>query len=189
MAATATPQRVDAPPHPRRGYPRVDAGNGMVLFVAAGILCLHVLDDNLLQPQPGTEAADHLVSGLVSIALLLGIATNYPRLCAGARAAWELTVGLFGVVMGASEAGYYSLTEGPSGDDFTGLLAIPAGLTLIATGTITQWTTRRTDDPRARRYLRRLLLALGGVATAYLVLFPLSLSYVFTHSARAGVPR
>lgn len=60
------------------------------------------------------------------IALLLGIATNYPRLRAGARAAWELTVGLLGVAMGASEAGYYSLTEGPSGDDFTGLLAIPA---------------------------------------------------------------
>jgi uncharacterized protein len=189
VAVTATPQRVDAPPHPRRGGQRVDTGSAIAFFVAAGILCLHVLDDNFLQPQPGTEAGDHLVSGLVPIALLLGIATIYPRLRAGARAASALTVGLFGVVMGASEAGYYSLAEGPSGDDFTGLLAIPAGLTLIAIGTITLWTSRRTDDHPARRYLRRLLLALGGVAAAYLLLFPLSLSYVFTHAARAGVPR
>ena len=99
-----------------------------------------------------------------------------------------LTIGLFGVVMGASEAGYYTLAEGPSGDDFTGLLAIPAGLTLIAIGTITLWTTRRTDDRLFRRYLRRLLLGLGGVAAAYVLLLPLLLSYVFTHAARAGVP-
>ena len=187
MAATATPQRIDAPPHPRRGGSCDEAGSAIAFSVGAGILCLHVLDDNFLQPQPGTGAADHLLSGLVPIALLLGVATIYPRLRAGARAASALTIGLFGVVMGASEAGYYSLAEGPSGDDFTGLLAIPAGLTLIAIGAITLWTSRRTDN-LARRYVRRLLLALGGVAAAYLLLLPLSLSYVFTHAARVGVP-
>ena len=85
MAATATPQRIDAPPHPRRGGPRDESGSAIAFFVATGILCLHVLDDNFLQPQPGTAAADHLLSGLVPIALLLGIATIYPRLRAGAR--------------------------------------------------------------------------------------------------------
>lgn len=45
------------------------------------------------------------------------------------------------------------------------------------------------DEPLPRRYLRRLLLTAGGLLAAYLVVFPLSLSYVFTHSARAGVPR
>ena len=146
MAATATPQRIDAPPHPRRGGPRDESGSAIAFFVATGILCLHVLDDNFLQPPPGTNAADHLLSGLVPIVLLLGIANIYPRLRAGVRGISALTIGLFGVVMGASEAGYYTLAEGPSGDDFTGLLAIPAGLTLIAIGTITLWTTRRTDD-------------------------------------------
>ncbi len=188
MAATATPQRIHAPPHPRRGGPRDESGSAIAFFVATGILCLHVLDDNFLQPPPGTNAADHLLSGLVPIVLLLGIANIYPRLRAGVRGISALTIGLFGVVMGASEAGYYTLAEGPSGDDFTGLLAIPAGLTLIAIGTITLWTTRRTDDRLVRRYLRRLLLGLGGVAAAYVLLLPLLLSYVFTHAARAGVP-
>jgi uncharacterized protein len=137
MAATATPRRIHAPPHPRRGDPRDEVGSAIAFFVLAGILCLHVLDDNFLQPQPGTDAVDHLLSGLLPIALLLAVATIYPRVRAGARAAVALTIGLFGVVMGVSEAGYYSLARGPSGDDFTGLLAIPAGLILIAIGTIT----------------------------------------------------
>ena len=188
MATTVAPQRNVAPPRPRRGGARDQLASAIAVFAAVGILCLHVLDDNFLQPQPGTNAADHFVSGLVPLAILLGIATIYPRMRAGARATSALTIGLFGVVMGASEAGYYTLARGPSGDDFTGLLAIPAGLTLIAIGAITLWTTRRTDDHLARRYLRRLLLTSGGVAAAYLLLFPLLLSYVFTHAARAGVP-
>jgi uncharacterized protein len=189
VAATVAPQRIDAPPRPRRGVPRDHSASAIAFFVAVSILCLHVLDDNFLQPQPGTNAADHVVSGLVPVAILVGIATIYPRMRAGARAISALTIGLFGVVMGASEAGYYTLARGPSGDDFTGLLAIPAGLTLIAIATITLWTSRRTDEHLARRYLRRLLLAVGGVVAAYLLLFPLLLSYVFTHAARASVPR
>ena len=39
-----------------------------------------------------------------------------------------------------------------------------------------------------RRYLRRVLQTAVAVVVAYVVLFPLALSYVFTHSARALVP-
>ena len=41
---------------------RTEAG---LARVALGIATLHVVDDNFLQPQPGTSAADHLVGGLV----------------------------------------------------------------------------------------------------------------------------
>lgn len=34
-----------------------------VLIIAAGVAALHVADDSFLQPQPGTSAGDHLVSG------------------------------------------------------------------------------------------------------------------------------
>jgi hypothetical protein len=43
------------------------------------------------------------------------------------RGTLAIYVGLFGVVMGVGEAGYYTRENGPSGDDYTGLLAIPAG--------------------------------------------------------------
>jgi uncharacterized protein len=86
---------------------------------AVGAIALHVLDDNFLQPQPGTSAADHLVSGLVPLAALLGFAAAYPRLRAGVRAVIAIPLGLLAIVAGVGEAGYYSLHGGPSGDDWS----------------------------------------------------------------------
>ena len=37
-------------------------------------VALHIVDDNFLQPEPGTSAADHLASGLVPIAVLAALA-------------------------------------------------------------------------------------------------------------------
>src|SRR5205823_14220910 len=144
----------------------------------------HVLDDNFVQPQPGTSAGDHLVSGLVPAGVLIGAVAAYPHLRAGLRAALALTLGILGITIGAGEAGYYSLQVGPSGDDYTGLLAIPAGALLVGIGATTLWRTRRRDDSLPRRYLRRLLILLAAAVVFVFFLFPLSLSYVFTHVSR-----
>ncbi len=90
--------------------------------------------------------------------------------------------------MGAGEAVYYSLAVGPSGDDYTGFLALAAGLLLIGVGATTLWRTRRTRGRLSRRYLRRLLLAVAALVATYFLVLPLTLSYVFTHAARAVVP-
>jgi fermentation-respiration switch protein FrsA (DUF1100 family) len=158
-----------------------------VVRVAIGVIALHVADDNFLQPQPGTSAADHFVSGLVPLAVLGLAVWMYPRLRAGSRAIIALTLGLFGVVAGV-EGVYYTTKGGPSGDDFTGLLAIPAGLVLLCLGIVTLWRSRRTDDSRLWRYLRRSLLFVSGIVIVYLVMFPLSFAYVVTHTARGFVP-
>jgi uncharacterized protein len=163
--------------------------NGAAIARAAiAVIALHVLDDNLLQPQPGTSARDHLVSAVVPLAVLIALAVAYPRLRAGLQAAIAILAGLFGIVAGACEAGYYSLQVGPSGDDYTGFLALGAGLLLVGLGAATLWTSRRRDDPLARRYLRRFLQTALAAVGAYVVVFPLALSYVFTHAARAEVP-
>jgi hypothetical protein len=159
----------------------------VLVRAAIGIVALHVLDDNFLQPQPGTSAPDHLVSGLVPLAALGLAAWGYPRVRAGAGATIALLVGLFGIVLGI-EGIYYTAEVGPSGDDFTGLLAAAAGLLLLGVGLLTLWRTRRRDDSRRRRYIRRGLLALGALAALYVVVVPFALSYVFTHTARAFVP-
>src|SRR6266550_8989898 len=159
-----------------------------VALAALAVIAVHLLDDNYIQPEPGTTAADHLVSGLVPLAALLAFASAYPRLRAGLRAAIAIPLGVLGIVAGVGEAGYYSLQVGPSGDDYTGLLTIPAGLLLAGLGAATLWTSRRTNDRLHRRYPRRLLLTAAAVMGGYVVLFPLALSYVFTHSARAVVP-
>ena len=155
--------------------------------LALGIAALHVVDDNFLQPQPGTSAADHLAGGLVQTGLLVLFAWAYPRLRPGLRGTLAIFVGLFVIVMGVGEAGYYTRENGPSGDDYTGLLAIPAGFLLIGIGLMTLWKSRKGGSV-VRRYLRRALLTVGFLLGAYVVVYPVSEMYVVTHAARAYVP-
>ena len=51
------------------------------------VIALHVLDDSFLQPAPGTSAGDHLISGLVPLAVLATAAWVYPRVRGGRRGA------------------------------------------------------------------------------------------------------
>jgi hypothetical protein len=163
---------------------RTEAG---LARLALGVAALHVVDDNFIQPQPGTSAGDHLVGGVVQTAFFLVAAWGYPRLRPGARATLAILVGIFVAVMGIGEAGYYTRENGPSGDDYTGLLAIPAGFLLVGIGLMTLWRSRTGGSP-IRRYLRRAGLALAFLIGLFLVLYPLAESYVITHAARAYVP-
>jgi hypothetical protein len=156
--------------------------------VAIGLIALHVLDDNFFQPEPGTSAGDHLVSGLVSLAVLLGLAWLYPLVRAGARASIALSLGILGIAIGANEAVYYAVKVGASGDDYTGFLALAAGIVLVALGVVTLWRSRRTDDSLARRYGRRALLTLAGFVVLAVLVAPLAIAYGFTHASRAVVP-
>ena len=42
----------------------------VIARVMLGVIALHVVDDSFLQPPPGTAARDHLLSGLVPLAVL-----------------------------------------------------------------------------------------------------------------------
>src|SRR6188768_1919022 len=89
---------------------------------AFAVIGLHVLDDNFFQPQPGTSAADHLVSGLVPFGVLLAGAVVYPRLRPGLRASIAALIGLLGIAAGI-EGVYYAHSGRLSGDDYTGIAA------------------------------------------------------------------
>jgi dienelactone hydrolase len=151
------------------------------------VIALHVLDDSFLQPNPGTSAGDHVFGGLVPAGLLVAGAVLYGRVRAGLRATIALFSGFFGVLAG-TEALHYTRAVGPSGDDYTGLLSVPAGLALLGLGVVTLWRSRRTEGARWRRWARRGLIAAGAFVVAQVVLFPTALSYVITHAARAHVP-
>jgi hypothetical protein len=158
------------------------------LFLAAtGVVGVHVVDDNYLQPAAGTNAADHLASGLVPLALLVVAAWCYPRVRAGAQAVISIAIGLFGLVVGALEAGFHTMEVGPSGDDFTGLLAIPAGLVLVGIGVVGLWTSRRRTPHRWWRYLRRLLLGVAAALAINELALPIAVAYMATHSLPAVV--
>ena len=166
--------------------PPAEAPAGGTTALAAfgfAVIAVHIVDDNFVQPQPGTSARDHLVSGLVPLAVLAFAVVAYPRLSGGGRAAVALVLGVFGIVAG-SEAVYYTIDPGPSGDDYTGLLAVCRRSGLLVVGAVTLWTTRQGDGTRRRRYARRALIGVAGALFGFYVMLPLGISYVSTHVGR-----
>src|SRR5690242_20137578 len=98
----------------------------MFTRLAIALIALHVADDNFIHPNPGTSVRDHLVSGLVPLALLALAAWVLPRW----RAPLTLAIGFGGIA-----AGIEALIEpGLSGDDLTGLLALVSGAALLGLG-------------------------------------------------------
>jgi hypothetical protein len=147
------------------------------------VIGAHVVDDRFVQPPSGTQATDHLVSGLVPLALLALAGLALVRARAGIRAVVAILTGLFGL-MASVEAVYYAREQGSSGDDYSGFLAIPAGLLLLGLGVVTLWRSRRLDDSHLRRYVRRSLFVLACYPALMLVLMPLGFGYISTHVGR-----
>ena len=162
---------------------RTEAG---VARLALGLIALHIVDDNFLQPEPGTSAGDHLASGLIPLGVLAAAAAIYPRLRAGMRAATAMTLGAIGIAVGAPSA-FYLLDGSPSGDHFTGLLALVAGVVLLTSGLVTLWKARRSDGSRWRRYLRRVGITVAAAAILAFVVFPVGFSYIYTHTGKGPV--
>ena len=106
----------------------------------------------------------------------------------GPAATIALLLGYLGVLAG-TEAVYYTRAVGPSGDDYTGLLSVLAGLLLLGLGTVTLWRSRRLDDRLWWRYGRRLLFGVATAVIAVAVLVPFAIGYAVTHALRAEVPR
>ena len=159
-----------------------------IFNAAVGLIAVHVVDDSFVQPQPGTSAGDHVFSGLIPLAILGLAAWAYPRVRAGARAAIALSLVVPAALSGV-EGIYYGGKTGLSGDDYTGLLAMVAAPVLLGLGVRTLWTSRRLGDHLVRRYGRRLLLSAAVFLTAFIVVLPLSISYIGSHVSRADVPK
>jgi uncharacterized protein len=151
------------------------------------VIAIHVVDDNFLQPERGTSAGDHLVSGLVALAVLGLAAWAYPRLSGLWRGAIAVLLGVLGIAAGV-EAVHYTDQVGASGDDYTGLLCIPAGIVLLGVAAAALWRTRRRDGGRPWRYARRALIGVVGIVALYLLVLPVGIGYITTHVGRAVVP-
>ena len=110
---TATLSRCEPPGAPPLARHRARSRETVLFLIALALIALHVIDDNYLQPQPGTSPGDHLVSGLIPLALLGLAGWGYPRLRGGRRGALALFLGPLGIAAGI-EAYYYTREVGPS---------------------------------------------------------------------------
>jgi pimeloyl-ACP methyl ester carboxylesterase len=162
-----------------------------IVTIALGLVALHIADDNFIQPEPGTSPGDHLVSGLVPIAILAAVAAVYGRVRAGVRATLAMTAGGLGLAFGIPSA--YWLREGEaSGDHYTtGLLSVAAGAVLLVTGLVVLWRARRTYGSRRRTYLHRAVTVVVSLVLALVVfmlfVFPVGYAYLYTHTGRGVV--
>jgi uncharacterized protein len=181
-----TVARTQAAAHPAATRAVAGSRETAIARSALAAIGLHYADVAFLQPEPGTSARDHLVSGLVPIGLLAVLGALYPRRRAGARAAWAIFVGLFALVAGLATSGLHSLGEGPAGDDYTGVLAILAGGALVVLGSVTLWRSRKLDR-KVWRYARRSLIGIAGFLVAVEVVGGAALGYYATHRPRSAV--
>lgn len=159
----------------------------MMFRVALAFAALAVVDDAFLHPEQGTAAGDHLVSGLVPVAVAAALAWAYPRLGPALRGFAAIACGLLALAAGIADGFRHVAVDRLAGDDVTAMLGGVAGAVLVGLGVVTLWRERRLDERRVRRYARRTLLGLLAGAAALLVLVPAVVAIVTTHRAREPV--
>ena len=156
-----------------------------VFFVATAAVMLHIADDNFFQPNPGVSPADHLVSGLVPLGFLALGAWAYGRVRPGSRALIALGIACTGLVVGLAEPISHLTTVGLGNDDYSGVVSALAALALLGQSAVTLWRSRRLDDSRTRRYVRRTVKGVIAVVLLTQVVAVFGFTYVITHVSRA----
>ena len=149
------------------------AGRDVLVFSGAlAVIALHAVVDSFIAPEPGTAASDHLLRGLVSLAVLALAVAVYPRLPAGGRAG---LAGVFGAL--ALEGSVLAVADaravGARGEDWTGFLLVPVGVVLLVQAAVVLWRSRK---PGRFRWLRRAGIALATIVLVYWTVVPVGMA-------------
>jgi fermentation-respiration switch protein FrsA (DUF1100 family) len=166
------------------------AGDGTERFeayafaVACGAVALHAWIDVLTGLEPGVEAGERWL-GAAAISVTTGTAAlAFGRSRAGIRGALALAIGVFCGV-GATVSIVGAAVEGVEPSSMSGVLLVGACIASVAIGSRVLWRSRKA---RGHPYLRRTVLALGGLLFVFEVVFPISFAWVATHRP-AEAPR
>jgi dienelactone hydrolase len=134
-----------------------------VFAAATALVVARIVDTQLLRPQAGTSARDHLSAALVPSAVALAGALAFGRVRPGLRAGIALVFGSLALVAGAIAVG---------GRDAAGIvLLLPAAVALLGLAVWTPWHARGSGR------LRNRVLAVAAI--------PLLLLYVIVPVAAA----
>ena len=156
---------------------RITATAPTVFGASTALIALHIVDAEFVQTRPGTSAADHLLAGLVPLAVAAAAAAAFPRLRPGLRAGLSLVFGILALL-----AGVIALGGGVSGSDVTGVLMLPAAIALIARGAWIPWRERGRGG-----WLGRGVAVVGGFLVALFFVFPVGAAMWTTQKYRTPI--
>jgi hypothetical protein len=155
----------------------------IVFTTATGLVALHTIGDAFIWPERGTSWSHHLLPGLSTLAVLAAAVAVFWFARPGLRAALAIVLGVL-AIEGAVLAAIDAHNVGARGDDWTGFLLAPGGLTLFFLGVVLLWRSRK---PGRLRWLRRAGLAVGALVGVYVVVAPLAMAIAATHRPRQAV--
>jgi hypothetical protein len=156
-----------------------------VFRIATAVALLHGLDDAFLNRQPGVDLDQHALAAAISLAAGIGAIVAFPRLRPGLRAAVALAFGVFAIVNGALHLLHIAV-DGVAASDYTGVLAVAAGVVLVLLGVAIPFIHRGEGTAtRGRRWAYRVVAVVAGVLVVYAVVYPVSVAIVVTQVPRA----
>ena len=155
---------------------------------ATAVALVHALDDAFLDRQPGVDLSQHALAAVISLAGGVAAMVAFPRLRPGVRTAIGLVFGTLATTNGAMHVVHIA-KDGPAQSDFTGVLALIAGIVLIGLGLSIPWLHRGEGArTRRRRWVNRGIAVAVGVLVLYAGLYPTAAAIVPTHKYREPIP-
>jgi uncharacterized protein len=159
----------------------------LVFRAATAVALLHALDDAFLNRQPGVDLDQHALAAVISLAAGIGAIVAFPRLRPGFRAGISLAFGVLAIVNGALHVAHISV-DGAAASDYTGVLALAAGLVLVLLGMGIPFLHRGEGAAtRGRRWAYRVVAVIAGFLVVYAFLYPVSAAIIVTHKHREPI--
>jgi uncharacterized protein len=176
-------------PWPIGWAPRVGrrAPETVIFAIAMAIALVHALDDAFGHREPGVGLGQHALAAVVSLAVGLGAVAAFAYLRPAVRAAISVLFGAIAGVNGLMHVKHIA-AEGVATSDLTGVLALAAGVVLIALGPAILWLHRGEGDVSPRgRWAYRVAAVPAGLLLALFTVIPIATGITETHKYREHV--
>jgi uncharacterized protein len=154
---------------------------------ATAVALLHALDDAFLNRQPGVNLDQHALAAVISLAAGIAAIVAFPRLRPGFRAGIALLFGVLAIVNGVLHVAHISV-DGAAASDYTGVLALAAGVVLVILGLSIPFLHRGEGAAsRGRRWIYGVVAVIAGFLVFYVFLYPVSAAIIVTHKHREPI--
>ena len=159
----------------------------LVFGGATAAAVVHAFDDAFLNRQPGVPWNQHWFAALISVLVGAAAVAAFPFLRPGLRVALASVFGLLAGANGVLHA-IHVTKAGPAGSDVTGLLALVAGVLLVALAVWIPYRHRGEGErTRRRRWVNRGIGLVAGSLVLYAFVLPTGLAIFETHKYREPI--